>query len=464
MSLIPKRSLFTLRSLAMRLFLYAAGWSILALVITGVVLSSLFSEIIEDNIDNYLNVYLTGLIANIGVEQGGLELSQNLNDVRFEFPISGWYWQIMEAKFPLQPVYASASLLEFRLKLKPWSKQEIEAESRAYFLTGPGERTLRVVEERIYLPGSDSPYVFTVAGDHSRTSEVMARFNRTLIIALTLLGVGLIAAVLLQVKLGLQPLRRIRKSLEAIRSGREQSLKGDFPTEIAPLARELNVLIDNNREVIERARTHVGNLAHALKTPLSVLTNEADAHPGHLAGKVTEQTRVMRDQVNHYLDRARVAARANVIGSSTAVEPVLEGILRVLNRVNEHKRIDAGLDCAEGVKFRGEKQDLEEMVGNLVDNAFKWARHTISVTVTPEETDEDGLRFIHILIEDDGPGLPEESLKTALKRGHRFDESKPGSGLGLSIVADIASLYKGNFTLELSDLGGLKAVLRLPAA
>lgn len=460
----PKRRRLASRSLALRLFLHAAGWSIVALVITGFVLSSLFRETVEKNFDNYLNVYLKGLSANIEVEKGDLVLTQNLTELRFEFPLSGWYWQVMEAKFPLQPVYASPSLLEFRLQLKPWTEEEIQAESRAYFLTGPGDRTLRVVERRIYLPGSDSPYVFTVAGDNSQTSEVMATFNRTLIITLAILGVGLMAAVLLQVKLGLQPLREIRRSLEAIRSGKEQRLKGEFPREIAPLARELNVLIDNNREVIERARTHVGNLAHALKTPLSVLTNEADANPGKLATKVAEQTRVMRDQVNHYLDRARVAARANVIGSSTNVEPVVEGILRVLNRVNEHKGIDAGLTCPEGVKFRGEKQDLEEMVGNLVDNAFKWADQAIAVTVLPEETDEDGGKFIHVFIEDDGPGLPEESLKTALKRGRRFDESKPGSGLGLSIVADIASLYKGSFALEISDLGGLKAILRLPAA
>ncbi|HHK75322.1 MAG TPA: GHKL domain-containing protein, partial [Rhizobiales bacterium] len=212
------------------------------------------------------------------------------------------------------------------------------------------------------------------------------------------------------------------------------------------------------------ARTQVGNLAHALKTPLSVLTNEADANPGPLSQKISEQTQVMRDQVNHYLDRARVAARANVIGASTPVEPVLEAILRVLNRVNEEKGIDASLECDEPLKFRGEQQDLEEMAGNLVDNAFKFAKTTIRVSVVKMPKEKDHPAFVRISIEDDGPGLPEESLDSALKRGKRFDESKPGSGLGLSIVTDIATLYKGSFRLEQSELGGLNAILLLPLA
>jgi len=252
--------------------------------------------------------------------------------------------------------------------------------------------------------------------------------------------------------------------LSAIRSGDEERLNGEFPPEIDPLVKELNTLLDYNHEIIERARTQVGNLAHALKTPLSVLTNEADANPGPLSRKISEQTQVMRDQVNHYLDRARVAARANVIGASTPIEPVLEAILRVLNRVNEDKRIDASLECEGDLKFRGEQQDLEEMAGNLVDNAFKFAKTTIKVSVEKIAKDKKSQAFVRITIEDDGPGLPKKSLETALKRGERFDESKPGSGLGLSIVTDIATLYKGSFKLEQSQLGGLNAVLCLPLA
>ncbi len=453
------------RSLAARLILYAAGWSIIALVATGLALSSVYRETVERNFDIYLSIFLKGLIANIEVSQtGNLVLEQSLAEPRFDFPLSGWYWQVMRAKLPLKPVQASPSLLEFRLQLPLWTQKEKSAGKRGYSMPGPDGRTLRVVEQVIILPGSEEQFIFTVAGDHAEIVEKLADFNGTLIAALALLGLGLIAAVLLQVKLGLRPLRKISDSLHAIRSGEEERLKGEFPPEIDPLVTELNALLDYNKEIMERARTQVGNLAHALKTPLSVLTNEADANPGPLSGKISEQTRIMREQVNHYLDRARVAARANVIGASTPIEPVLEAILRVLNRVNEKKGIDASLECDGNLKFRGEQQDLEEMAGNLVDNAFKFARTTIKVSVEKLEKDKDGQAFAYIFIEDDGPGLPEQSLEKALKRGERFDESKPGSGLGLSIVNDIATLYKGSFTLELSALGGLRAVLVLPLA
>ncbi len=453
------------RSLALRLILYAAGWSIAALLVTGIVLSSVYRETVERNFDIYLRVFLKGLIANIEVsDTGGLVLEQSLAEPRFDFPLSGWYWQVMRAKLPLQPVQASPSLLEFRLRLPHWTKAETQAGEREYFMPGPDGRTLRVVEQMIILPGSDEKFIFTVAADNQEILERTADFNGTLIAALALLGLGLIAAVLLQVKMGLRPLKKIRDSLSAIRSGDEDKLHGEFPPEIDPLVKELNTLLDYNHEIIERARTQVGNLAHALKTPLSVLTNEADANPGPLARKISEQTRVMRDQVNHYLDRARVAARANIIGASTPVEPVLEAILRVLNRVNEEKGIDSSLECDGELKFRGEQQDLEEMAGNLVDNAFKFAKTTIKVSVEKIEIDEKDQAYLRINIEDDGPGLPEQSLETALKRGERFDESKPGSGLGLSIVTDIATLYKGSFRLEQSRLGGLNAVLILPLA
>jgi signal transduction histidine kinase len=453
------------RSLALRLILYAAGWSIAALLVTGIVLSSVYRETVERNFDNYLGIFLKGLIANIEVsETGGLVLEQSLAEPRFDFPLSGWYWQVMRAKLPLQPVQASPSLLEFRLRLPHWTDQQKEAGERGYFMPGPDGRTLRVVEKIIILPGSDEKFIFTVAGDNQEILERIAAFNGTLVTALAILGLGLIAAVLLQVKMGLRPLKKIRDSLSAIRSGDEERLHGDFPPEIDPLVKELNTLLDYNHEVIERARTQVGNLAHALKTPLSVLTNEADANPGPFSRKVSEQTKVMRDQVNHYLDRARVAARANVIGANTPVEPVLEAILRVLNRVNQDKGIDASLECEEGLNFRGEQQDLEEMVGNLVDNAFKFARTTIKVSATRTPRTESLPAYVCISIEDDGPGLPEESLDSALKRGKRFDESKPGSGLGLSIVTDIATLYKGSFKLEQSGLGGLNAILLLPLA
>jgi signal transduction histidine kinase len=231
------------------------------------------------------------------------------------------------------------------------------------------------------------------------------------------------------------------------------------------VADELNLLIQSNVEIVERARTQVGNLAHALKTPLSVLTNEAAAQDGPLAAKVREQAELMRGQVSLYLDRARRAARAQGIGAVTEVKPVLEALARTLERINRDKALAIHVDCPADLRFRGERQDLEEMVGNLLDNACKWGRERVSLSAAPAPgPGAAGRTFLVISVEDDGPGLPENQRAEALKRGQRLDESKPGSGLGLSIVTETAAMYNGNVHLEDGPLGGLRAVLTLPAA
>jgi signal transduction histidine kinase len=225
----------------------------------------------------------------------------------------------------------------------------------------------------------------------------------------------------------------------------------------------VNELLVANEEVVERARTHVGNLAHALKTPLSVLHNEARTTNDAFASKVGEQVAIMRQQVDHHLERARVAARANILGASTDVAPVLTGIVRALEKIYIEKAIAISVVCPSMMKFRGEKQDLEEMVGNLLDNAFKWASGEISVDVSRLPGASDGEAMIEITVDDDGPGLTDVECEAAMKRGRRLDETKPGSGLGLSIVGDIAAMYKGTFRLGRARAGGLHARLTLPA-
>jgi signal transduction histidine kinase len=205
---------------------------------------------------------------------------------------------------------------------------------------------------------------------------------------------------------------------------------------------------------------HVGNLAHALKTPLSVIRNEAQAHQGPLSDKVVEQAEIMRTQITHHLDRARVAARSSLIGDATEVDSVLQALKRTLDRIYDERGIDLEVEESPGLKFQGEKQDLEEMVGNLLDNACKWAKTSVRVS-TEHRT---GRSRFSVIVDDDGPGLTEEEREKAVKRGQRLDETKPGSGLGLSIVADLAHLYKGRFALEPSPEGGLRARLELPAA
>jgi signal transduction histidine kinase len=281
-----------------------------------------------------------------------------------------------------------------------------------------------------------------------------------LIAALAVLGIGLVLATLFQVRFGLSPLRAMRENLARIRSGEAERLDGDPPVEIRPLQKELNALIQSNREIVDRARTHVGNLAHALKTPLSVISNEARAQDGALAKKVVEQAEIMRNHITHHLDRARVAARSSVIGDVTDVDQVLQALKRTLERIYDERGLEFEVASIPGLKFQGEKQDFEEMVGNLLDNACKWA----SSRVRAEAQRVDGGKRFSVTVDDDGPGLTAEQRAKVVKRGQRLDETKPGSGLGLSIVADLAHLYKGRFELEPSPEGGLRARLDLPAA
>jgi signal transduction histidine kinase len=332
--------------------------------------------------------------------------------------------------------------------------------TRRAYAAGPEQQRLRIVEREIKLAGPlSTPYSYAIAGDASEIDRDLAEFTTMLIAALAVLGLGLVLATLFQVRFGLSPLRAMRQNLAEIRSGRAEQLEGEQPEEIRPLQQELNALIQSNREIVDRARTHVGNLAHALKTPLSVISNEARAHEGPLAAKVIEQAKIMRTQITHHLDRARVAARSSVIGDVTDVEPVLQALKRTLDRIYEERGLDVEIVSSPGLKFQGEKQDFEEMVGNLLDNACKWARSQVRV----EARSGKGARF-SVIVDDDGPGLTEAERAKVGKRGQRLDESKPGSGLGLSIVADLAHLYKGRFDLEPSPEGGLRARLELPAA
>jgi signal transduction histidine kinase len=320
---------------------------------------------------------------------------------------------------------------------------------------------LRILEREIRPAGANSsPYSYAVAGDAAEIERDLSAFRTRLIAALAVLGLGLVAATWFQVRFGLAPLRAIRHDLAAIRSGEAEKLEGQLPDEIRPLQQELNALIASNREIVERARTHVGNLAHALKTPLSVISNEARETEGALAAKVIEQAEIMRTQITHHLDRARVAARSSAIGDITDVDSVLKGLKRALDRIYEGRGLELGVSVEPGLKFQGEKQDFEEMVGNLLDNACKWAKSRVSVSAQRV----DGTKKLDVVVDDDGPGLTATERASAVKRGQKLDETKPGSGLGLSIVADLAHLYKGRLELEPSPQGGLRARLELPAA
>jgi signal transduction histidine kinase len=273
-----------------------------------------------------------------------------------------------------------------------------------------------------------------------------------------------VLSTLIQIRWGLRPLDRVRRGLADLRSGKQARFAGDLPAEIEPLVGELNALLESNQEIIDRARTQVGNLAHALKTPLSVVINEARASREPFAVKVAEQGEIMRKQVNHYLDRARIAAQVNVIGAITEVHPAVARLVRAMNRIHGDRGLNITCDGANPARFRGEQQDLEEIVGNLVDNACKWAKSRVTVSTGYVAPAGAAPGRLTVTIDDDGPGLTEAEMEEVTKRGRRLDESKPGSGLGLSIVTDLVGLYRGKFQLSRSALGGLRAEVTLPAA
>jgi signal transduction histidine kinase len=457
-------------SLALRLFLSATAWIVVILVATGIVLSSLYRHSVERAFDRRLGVYLKTLVADIASpdEQAADRFPQSLGEPLFELPLSGWYWQVTRLDQTKPEVHTSRSLWDAALpRLDNLNVPAGPGGSRQGYVQGPADQHLRMVERTIDL-GEDGRFVVGVAGDANEIDEELRGFDEALLVTFGVLAVVLLLTTMFQVRFGLAPLKRISDGLAAIRSGTAERLQGRFPEEIAPLARETNALIDANRDIVQRARTHVGNLAHALKTPLSVMMNEAAARSEDpLAAKVREQIGIMREQVSRHLERARLAARLTVVGTVTEVSPVVTSLARTMEKIHHDRGVAIDVEAPADARFLGERQDLEEMVGNLVDNACKWARSRVTVEVVPEHVKAaNGAAIVRLFIDDDGPGLTaseREEVQMA-PRGRRLDETKPGSGLGLSIVLELAHLYGGELALGTAPIGGLRAELVLPAA
>jgi len=452
-------------SLATRLFLSATAWVVVILLITGIVLSSVYRDATERAFDRRLNLYLRTLVAEVATpDEPPDHQFQSLGEPLFELPLSGWYWQITRTDSDKAEVRASRSLWDKKLpKLEDHGVELTAAGIRLGYVEGPEGQNLRMVERPVDL-GADGKFLVNVAGDASEIFDETRSFDYYLGGTFVALSIVLLLTTIFQVRYGLAPLKRISDSIADIRSGRAERLEGEFPVEIAPLARETNALIDANREIVERARTHVGNLAHAIKTPLSVIVNEAAMHGADpFATKVLEQAEVMRDQVARHLERARIAARLTVIGTVTEVAPVIDALRRTMEKIHRGRGVAIEMNADEQAKFRGERQDLEEMAGNLVDNACKWAASRVFVEVLVERPVEPGAGpMLRIIVDDDGRGLSEAERAQVSRRGQRLDESKPGSGLGLSIVVDLAALYGGSLSLGRAPIVGLRAKLLLP--
>jgi len=433
---------------------------LLGLVVGGAVLSNAFRMAAQNSFDAALQADMDGLIAAAEPDpNGGVMLADRFLNHNFDRVYSGLYYQIRSGNSGGQ---ISRSLFDKEIEPANQTKKGNLTWGSAM---GPENQQLRVVSRRVDLTpdnSGDAEYTFMVAGDMAAVERQTQEFNTTLFWSFLLLGLGLIAAILVQVKVGLLPLRQVSRGLAKIRDGEARRLDGRFPTEIAPLATELNSLIQHSEEVVGRARTHVSNLAHFLKTPLSVLAAEAQAHESDaaaapLADMVKRQVFSMRRQVDHYLTRARAAGSLDVLGNRTQVSTVMDDLARVIARIHAVRGIVIDAECDDRFYFRGERQDLEEMLGNLIDNGCKWARSRVRVRCQKE-----GGRLV-LSVEDDGPGLSAQQRTQVGERGERLDENVPGSGLGLAIVRDISKLYGGFFTLGESSLGGVLAALELPA-
>ncbi len=446
-------------SIPKRLFILSTAWTLLILIAGGLTLSLYHQHELQEAFDERLSVYLRALVAEVANGSSD-EDPGSLGDPQFDLVASGRYWQITRVDDGKKgEARTSKSLFTAQLpKLADLGIRPGVGGARSGTVTGPGGRSMRIVERTIDT-GDNGIFLVQVASTTEEMSSQIAGFDAALGVIFAMLAAGLLAVTAAQVRIGLRPLRQLEDSIEDVRLGEAQRIEGRFPPDVAPLADELNLLIAANHDIVERARVQVGNLAHALKTPLSVLTNEDPGDDGVLAAKVREQAAIMRDQVGYYLDRARVAARAGAIGPTTEVAPVLDGLHRTFGKIYRDR--DISMRAPEATRFLGEKQDFEEMVGNLLDNACKWSQARVEVEVGTEEAAAGRVNVV-IHIDDDGPGLSATQRAEAVKRGKRLDETKPGSGLGLSIVSDLAAAYRGTFALDSGPLGGVRATLRLP--
>lgn len=449
------------KALTPKILALAIVWSVLVLVIAAVALTAAYRETAEAEFAKRLESSLLNLIA--AAEFKGDTISMTvpaLADPQFRAVLSGWYWQIQNTADG-QVIARSSSLAGETLRMPPTDRVPLDSDfSRRAVIDAPRGTRVSAVEQRIVVGQPETDITFILTGSRDDLEAGVADFRRQIALYLSIFGLGLIAITMLLASYVMRPLRRIRIALQDVVSGDVDRLEGDFPTEVVPLVSEINTLIAANRRTVERARTHAGNLAHALKTPLSVLRNEAGSGSDPLSQQVREQTASMERQIAYHLDRARMAANSRVIGVATPVRPVLESLQRALERIHADKGITFKIKCSNTVRFRGEKQDLEEIIGNLVDNACKWASTRVNVKVTHEP----GASHFVLAVDDDGPGIPAGERENVFRRGNRLDEATPGSGLGLAIVDELVTLYGGNLVLLDSPLKGLRVRLRLPRA
>lgn len=458
------------RSLTARVLLLATLWSGLALVVIALVISALYRQSAEQAFTDLLRAQLYNVINSVSIGEGNnLAGNPQLGDLRYSQPETGWYWIIEPlgtfAATPLSSPSLGVSKIAVPSILNVPFNNRYE---RFYPVVDAFGNNVLVAETEVVLDSQGRAARFRVAGNLDAMEEDIGTFNRSLYIALVVFGLGSLVVNGGAILYGLQPLDRARRALERIRRGDAERLEGEFPREVLPLVNEINALIESNRRIVDRARMQVGNLAHSLKTPLAVLLNEARSLEATQGELMRSQAEAMQAQVQSYLNRARIAAQRESVLVRTEVEPVLERLVRVMRRLNPEKEFS--LSVSPGAVLAMEQQDVEETVGNLLENGARFCRTGVWLSVAaaagpPAGEPADAIRrtWLEVVVEDDGPGLEPGQLGEAMKRGRRFDESRPGAGLGLSIVSEIAGEYQGSFELQRSEKGGLRATLLLPS-
>lgn len=443
-------------SIAASLFWLSAGWLIVALVATGFLLTDLYSRALDTSLSETLDFHVESLVGALLETTDPTSPDIALTDPRFGRPRSGWYWAIRDSDGVLYNLSSSV----VGINLPEITSAADGMGRRTAIMTDAFGTEMRMVERTVTL--APKTYQIVVTGNLSEILELVGDFRGQAFIVLGAVGVMLAVMSAMVARFAMRPIARLSQAIEAVRSGDSADVTGTYPREIAPLAEEVNELLRSNTQIIERARNQVGNLAHGLKTPIAVLRNEAGANKGPLADVVLDQSGKMSAIVATYLDRARMAARTSVVGKKADAAAVMTRLVRVMRKI--HPQVEIGwIEPAAGLAwFRGDEADLEEMAGNLLDNACKWSRGKVKVALVAERVDT--VTMLVLRIEDNGPGLTEEDAGKVLRRGVRLDEKTPGSGLGLDIVKELVDVYGGKLALKRAALGGLLAELSLPSA
>ena len=464
-----------IKSITRFLFLNATILAIIIAFAAGFVLSEFFRNSSEESFDEQLDIVLKILVGDLAqqlVSGEPLTPPQNLGEPRYELPLSGWYWTLSDAENG-KILLSSSSLVGGAIEdAGNEAGESVAGLERSFYATGPDANRLRVLQRKISF-SPDQKYLVRVTGNAEALMERVHGFQRKAWMIMMIFGGILLVASFFLVRTALRPLLVLREQVRNVAQGHSELIEGSYPIEVSGLVNETNMLITSNKDTLERARTQVGNLAHALKTPLSIITNETRDTKLEKNGLLSQQANIMRDQIQLYLERARMAARRNVIGSVTECLPVLDKLVSVMQKIHREKTIQFHNQASAETAFRGEQHDLEEMVGNLIDNACKWACQKVEITLKPGKNiltskdkgqDNSGKdHWLTIIVDDDGAGMNDHEMQLATKRGQRLDESKPGTGLGLSIVEEMSDLYQGQFFLQGSPLGGVRAILVLPA-